>query len=188
MQYPNYFGQTFTQGQPINRDTNENINMSFSETLPQPMNGNMTEQNLYPLEDTYNNTQFKSNYASGGRVKSRKKNTVNILPSLAEIIRQQGNNEDSILAHINPLEAHILKKLGGSGTINKTTGLPQYSIFKKPGKALKSVAGGGLGAILGNMLLPGMGGVIGGALGQGAQNNARGKSLTEGILKGGILG
>lgn len=189
MQYPNYFGQTFSQGQPLNTNNNQYSDMNMPQSLPEPMSGDMTENNLYPFETPYNNPQANNNtYASGGRVKSKKKKSFNVLPSLAEIIRQHGNNEDSILAHINPLEAHILKNLGGSGTINKATGLPQFSIFSKPGKALRSSAGSGVGALLGNMVLPGVGGIVGGALGQGLQHQARGKSFSEGLLKGGAFG
>jgi hypothetical protein len=36
-----------------------------------------------------------------------------------------------MLAHINPEEAGILKALGGSGTINPVTGLPEYRSFWK---------------------------------------------------------
>ena len=45
---------------------------------------------------------------------------------LAEMIRQQGRGRDKILAHITPDEARLLKQRGGSGTINPTTGLPEF--------------------------------------------------------------
>lgn len=45
---------------------------------------------------------------------------------LAEMIRQQGRGRDKILAHITPDEARLLKERGGSGTINPTTGLPEF--------------------------------------------------------------
>ena len=41
-------------------------------------------------------------------------------------LAQQGRYGDTMLAHINPEEAGILKALGGSGTINPNTGLPEY--------------------------------------------------------------
>ena len=37
-----------------------------------------------------------------------------------------GREGDTMLAHINPQEAALLKALGGSGTINPNTGLPEY--------------------------------------------------------------
>jgi hypothetical protein len=110
------------------------------------------------------------------------------LPKLADLIRRHGRNGDTELAHINPIEAHILKSLGGSGTINPATGLREYSFWKKPWKAIRSVIGGGAGALLGNMILPGAGGIIGGAIGQGAQNAIRGKDPLQGALKGAGMG
>ena len=43
-----------------------------------------------------------------------------------------GRHGDTMLAHINPREADMLKQMGGSGTINPRTGLPEYKFsFKK---------------------------------------------------------
>jgi hypothetical protein len=52
------------------------------------------------------------------------------LKTLAKELQSKGRNGDTILAHINPQEAGILKALGGSGTINPDTGLPEYFIKK----------------------------------------------------------
>jgi hypothetical protein len=49
----------------------------------------------------------------------------------AEELRQQGRNGDTILAHINPTEAKMLEAMGGSGTINPRTGLPEYGFSWK---------------------------------------------------------
>ena len=51
------------------------------------------------------------------------------LPALAKIIQAKGRKGDTILAHINPREAALLKKRGGSGTINPETGLPQFDEY-----------------------------------------------------------
>ena len=48
------------------------------------------------------------------------------LPALAEMLRAKGRGKDSVLAHITPREAALLKKRGGSGTINPDTGLPEF--------------------------------------------------------------
>jgi hypothetical protein len=54
-----------------------------------------------------------------------------------------GRSGDTMLAHINPQEAALLKAVGGSGTINPYTGLPEFGFFSsitKPfKKAFKSV-------------------------------------------------
>lgn len=181
MQFPTMFGQN---------NTNPYVGNNYpspQQQMPMPMSGDMTEDNLYPMESPYSNNSSQNSYAIGGMVKNRRRSR-NSLSSLGEILRQQGNGQDTILAHINPLEAMMLKQMGGSGTINKKTGLPQFGFIDKPGKALKSIAGGAGGAIIGNMILPGIGGVIGGALGQGLQHRARGKSFGQGALKGGMMG
>jgi len=48
------------------------------------------------------------------------------LPALAELLRSKGKGKDTILAHINPREAALLKRHGGSGEINPDTGLPMF--------------------------------------------------------------
>jgi len=48
------------------------------------------------------------------------------LPALAELIRSQGRGKDTVLAHITPKEAALLKRRGGSGATNPATGLPEF--------------------------------------------------------------
>jgi hypothetical protein len=57
-----------------------------------------------------------------------------------------GRDGDTMLAHINPEEAALLKARGGSGTINPNTGLPEYKFggfigqaLANPGAALSKV-------------------------------------------------
>lgn len=51
-----------------------------------------------------------------------------------------GRNGDTMLAHVTPEEARMLRRRGGSGTINPDTGLPEYfKIFKKIFKAVGKV-------------------------------------------------
>jgi len=60
------------------------------------------------------------------------------LASLADY----GRNGDTMLAHVTPYEARMLRRRGGSGTINPDTGLPEFffkSIFKAVGKVFKAV-------------------------------------------------
>jgi len=65
------------------------------------------------------------------------------LAQAAEALRRQGREGDTVLAHINPQEAALLKRMGGSGTINPSTGLPEF-FFKK---AFKAVAGAAKGVV-----------------------------------------
>jgi hypothetical protein len=48
---------------------------------------------------------------------------------LAELIRQQGRGKDTVLAHITPKEAMMLKANGGAGTVNPVTGLPEFQDY-----------------------------------------------------------
>jgi hypothetical protein len=67
------------------------------------------------------------------------------LPQMTPIAREMaamGRNGDTMLAHITPQEAMMLKRMGGSGTINPYTGLPEFffkKLFRGIGKAIKSV-------------------------------------------------
>lgn len=46
--------------------------------------------------------------------------------SVVSAIASQGTRGDTMLAHINPQEAALLKAMGGKGTVNERTGLPQF--------------------------------------------------------------
>ena len=48
------------------------------------------------------------------------------LPALAQMIRDKGRGRDTVLAHITPQEAALLKRRGGRGSINPDTGLPEF--------------------------------------------------------------
>ena len=67
-------------------------------------------------------------YASGGQPYGIK--------SLAQELPKYGRYGDSIVAHINPQEANMLKAMGGSGTINPVTGLPEFNVFKSISRAV----------------------------------------------------
>lgn len=45
---------------------------------------------------------------------------------LAEMIRSLGRGRDTVLAHITPEEAELLRRIGGSGKPNPNTGLPEF--------------------------------------------------------------
>ena len=96
-------------------------------------------------------------FEGGGRVKDTYG-----LDNIAEMIRQRGREGDTVLAHISPQEAGILQLLGGSGTINPYTGLPEfknplkkilpkpiYNLGSKIGKAIE----GGIESIARNKIL-----------------------------------
>jgi hypothetical protein len=86
------------------------------------------------------------------------------LADVASYLASKGRGGDSILAHITPEEAAMLKRRGGAGTINPMTGLPEFkggpvgkivgavkgvvkSVVNVTKKALKSPVGRILGTI-----------------------------------------
>jgi len=48
------------------------------------------------------------------------------MPALAEMLRSKGRGKDTVLAHITPQEAALLKKRGGRGSRNPDTGLLEF--------------------------------------------------------------
>jgi len=73
------------------------------------------------------------------------------LKPIAKTIASYGRNGDTMLAHITPAEARMLRRRGGSGTINPATGLPEFFLkkaFKKLGKAVKSFASSTVGKLV----------------------------------------
>jgi len=90
--------------------------------------------------------QAKNGMAAGG------------IAGIAQTMKNQGRGKDTMLAHISPEEAELLRELGGVGTINPVTGLPEYGIFEDIGNALS-----GVGNAVGSVLKP-VGDLIGGVL------------------------
>ncbi len=182
-------------------------NMGDNPFSPAP-GGEMSEEDSLPL-----------NYDEGGMVEDEMEmpeemmveedegDEDNMMPSLAELIRQQGEGEDTVLAHITPQESALLAQLSDGGSINPITGLPQFGFFGNlfsAGKKLFSGLGGraGVGNILGNVgnlvggfagntqnrgaqqALGGFGGALGG-FGRGIQSGSGGlNSLLQGAGQG----
>jgi hypothetical protein len=82
------------------------------------------------------------NFAKGG---------VASLRPMARAMADAGRNGDTMVAHISPIEAQILRRIGGSGTTNPTTGMPEFflkKLFKKIGKTIKKFANTTIGKIV----------------------------------------
>ena len=60
------------------------------------------------------------------------------LEGLGQKMAAYGRYGDTMLAHISPEEAMMLKAMGGSGTINPVTGLPEF-FLKKLFRSIKSI-------------------------------------------------
>lgn len=110
------------------------------------------------------------------------------LATAARRVASAGRGADTMLAHINAREAAMLKAMGGSGTVNPTTGLREYKggFFKNLFKVVVPIAlsfiAPGIGTALG--LTGAAAGIVGGAV-----TGALGAGLTGGDpLQGAIMG
>lgn len=66
------------------------------------------------------------------------------LNEVAALLRSKGRGKDTVLAHIMPEEAALLKSMGGKGTINPETGLPEFeSSWWNPSTWFGGSGGGG---------------------------------------------
>ena len=137
---------------------------------------------LYGLQER---SRMRHGFANGG------------LAQAAQNLRSAGRNGDTMLAHINPAEARLLQSVGGSGTINPHTGLPEFGFWDDVGSVLKVVA-----PIALTVLAPGIGTALGTALGASAtwapivggpllgraSSSLTGGNFAQGALLGGLGG
>lgn len=65
----------------------------------------------------------------------------------AHMVASRGRGKDSMLAHITPREAQMLRANGGMGTINPATGLPEYGWFSDTIKGIGNAVGGAVKGI-----------------------------------------
>jgi len=123
----------------------------------------------------------------------------------AHMVASRGRGKDSMLAHITPREAQMLRANGGMGTINPATGLPEYGWFsdtikgignavggavKGIGSAIKGIVSSPIGRVLGTVALatflgPGAFGITGLGLGATASTALASGAIT--ALGGGSM-
>ena len=103
-----------------------------------------------------------------------------------------GQGGDTMLAHINPREAEVLRRMGGQGSINPNTGLREYKGLKKILGAVLPIAlsifAPGIGTAISGFLAPMFGaasGIAGGALMGAASSKLTGGNVLQGALLGG---
>jgi hypothetical protein len=104
------------------------------------------------------------------------------LADVASYMASQGRNGDTMLAHITPAEAQMLKARGGSGTINPATGLPEFflkKLFKKVVDVAKKVVKSPVGRIIATVGLATL-------LGPTAIGATLGKAGTAALVSGGV--
>lgn len=95
-------------------------------------------------------------------------------------LAEYGRSGDSMLAHINPMEAEVLRRMGGSGTVNPNTGIREFK-------------GGGLGSILSAIVPVAMdffgfpaSGVVSSMVAGGVGAAVGGGNVLQGAITGGL--
>lgn len=155
-------------------------NPFYQGTFPSYTTGSM-QQSVDNIPYTQNSNMpslyngISPSYSHGGQPGLR---------DVAQHLSQMGQGEDSVLAHIHPLEAMELQRKYGSSGINPITGLPQYGFklgrfFKK----LLPIVGGLVGTMFGGPA----GGAIGGAIGGAAKGESGRHGLFQGHLSKPLL-
>jgi len=87
-----------------------------------PTEGNMESNPLSRFNEFLGKNVTSFDY--GGKYKYNQGGQ--LTPTEMKKVQNLGEYGDTQLAHINPQEAQMLKAMGGSGTINPYTGLPEY--------------------------------------------------------------
>jgi len=120
------------------------------------------------------------------------------LADVGQYLAAKGRGGDSILAHITPEEAAMLKRRGGSGTINPATGLPEFkggvigkvvgavkSVVKSVVNVTKKVLQSPVGRVLGTIALATVLGPAGVGLSMGTAAGLAGAGTT--LMAGGSV-
>ena len=118
---------------------------AFNSITP-PLSGGNT---MPPMDAAPEATMAKGGDVSGliNRLKGEfSKRGLDFDRVMAQRLASKGQKGDTMLAHINPDEARMLKQAGGSGKINPNTGLPSFSGAEDDGgsETSSNYDGGGL--------------------------------------------
>lgn len=103
---------------------------------------------------------------------------MNNVKQVAGLLSEYGRNGDTMLAHITPEEASLLKSLGGSGTINPVTGLPEFWGF-----SIGPVKVGSSGVSVGSTKVPVVSDVVKAASNVGSKVVEETKSTASSVAK-----
>jgi hypothetical protein len=97
-----------TYGYPYNSFEPYSLGSYLANQIPDPQY-NMDEYNDPDLSygNVYDTDGQQYAFREGGSVREKE------LPRLAEVLQRYGRNGDTILAHINPMEAQLLRSIGG---------------------------------------------------------------------------
>jgi len=133
----------------------------YAKNIAELISGGAIEEGTFPTEydpeflATFNSILLEERKSRGAdQPPFPEKFALGGIADAARIVANQGRYGDTMLAHITPEEARMLRRQGGSGTINPVTGLPEYwnpikavtNLVKKVGsgisKVFKSVVSG----------------------------------------------
>lgn len=142
-----------------------------------------------PMREDDDNAWIPPTYARGGYVPKY------ALEGVGSLLRSAGRDGDTILAHINPQEAALLKSLGGRGSLNPMTGLPEYGFGKSLKRAVKksfkwvpAPVKKSIGPVVGSIGGTIIGGPVGGAIGGAIGGSMGPKNRRVGPVIGGVGG
>jgi hypothetical protein len=116
-------------------DTFTQLGSLFGEQFKEDIRGPLEEQIRAEIAEEAEGKRaggLASLYKEGGEVGDAG------LANIAQKMASYGRYGDTMLAHISPEEAMMLKAMGGSGTRNPVTGLPEF-FLKKIFKSVKSI-------------------------------------------------
>lgn len=155
------------------------------------------------LPEEYDAQRIGSMISVFGELKAAKGAAQQEMPQYADggavaDLAARGRGGDTMLAHVNKDEAALLKVLGGAGTINPETGLPEYknrlkkavkSVVKGVGDVAKKVVSSPIGKVVATAGLAAIGvpPTVGGAIVGGISSAKKGAKFGD-ILKGAATG
>lgn len=121
----------------------ERYNELRSQYIEQGLPEDMLPEQFDPEFFAALNMAIDQMIAAPAGVQAFAKGGIAELKPIAKAIASYGRNGDTMLAHITPAEARMLRRRGGSGTTNPDTGLPEFflkKLWKAVTKPLKKVA------------------------------------------------
>lgn len=199
LQYPEQYGEIIRQGIEAGAIEEGDFPAQFDPNFISTMLAAINEQRIQRAQNVAPETM-----APGPQEPMAMKNGG--LADAAQALQGMGRNGDTMLAHITPQEAEMLRQAGGMGTRNPYTGLMEYGFFSSAWKAVtapvkavvnvtKEIAASPIGRIaltVGATMLLGPAGVgfsIGtaGAIASGGITALGGGNLQD-VLKGAALG
>jgi hypothetical protein len=129
LQYPEQYGEIIRQGIEAGAIEEGDFPAQFDPNFISTMLAALNEQRIQRAQNVAPEAM-----APGSQEPMAMKNGG--LADAARALQGMGRNGDTILAHINPQEAEMLRQAGGMGTRNPYTGLMEYGFFSSAWKAV----------------------------------------------------